>query len=119
MKPSPSEAHPETMDFLSSTWCNFAVQALQPDLQNQPIILLDNPIKKLDCDVMKPPFSKMDKSVKMDDAFKSLPPWKSNDMKSWIWMQQAMHPELNYNSCFRKKWVHNLVLIDLSFFYKL
>jgi hypothetical protein len=57
MKPSPSEAHPETMDFLSSTWCNFAVQALQPDLQNQPIILLDNPIKKLDCDVMKPPFS--------------------------------------------------------------
>lgn len=20
-------------------------------------------------------------------------------------MQQAMHPELNYNSCFRKKWV--------------
>lgn len=114
MKPSPSEAHPETMDFLSSTWCNFAVQALQPDLQNQPIILLDNQIKKLDCDVMKPPFSvsqfvavsmfavfydlnvigakdmnggllftlqKMDKSVKMDDAFKSLPPWKSNDMK--------------------------------------
>lgn len=104
IKPSPSEAHPETLDFLSSTWCNFAVQALQPDLQNQPIILLDNPIKKLDCDVMKPPFSKMDKSVKMDDAFKSLPPWKSNDMKSWIWMQQAMHPELNYNSCFRKKW---------------
>ncbi|CAK7338083.1 unnamed protein product [Dovyalis caffra] len=107
MKPSsPSEAHPETMDFLSTTWCNFAVQALQPDLQNQSIVLLDNPIKKLDCDIRKPSFSKMDKSVKMDDAsFKSLPPWKSNDVKSWIWMQQAMHPELNYNSCFRKKWL--------------
>ena len=25
--------------------------------------------------------------------------------QSWIWMQQAMHPELNYSSCFRKKWV--------------
>lgn len=23
-------------------------------------------------------------------------------------MQQALHPELNYNSCFRKKWVSNL-----------
>ncbi|PKI50828.1 hypothetical protein CRG98_028823 [Punica granatum] len=49
----------------------------------------------------------MEKSVKMqDDAdFSPLPPWKSNDVKSWIWMQQAMHPELNYRSCFRKKWV--------------
>ncbi|KDP38765.1 hypothetical protein JCGZ_04118 [Jatropha curcas] len=37
-----------------------------------------------------------------DSDFKNLPPWKSNDVKSWIWMQQAMHPELNYN---RKKWL--------------
>lgn len=67
----------------------------------------------------------------MDDAdVKSLPPWKSNDVKvrisvvyydnpikkiksfffcyhfqSWIWMQQAMHPELNYNGYFKKRWV--------------
>lgn len=40
----------------------------------------------------------------MDNGDGSIPPWKSNDVKSWIWMQQAMHPELNYNSCFRKKW---------------
>ncbi|CAL0325608.1 unnamed protein product [Lupinus luteus] len=46
----------------------------------------------------------MGKSARMDDAdFRSLPSWKSNDVKSWIWMQQAMHPELNYNSGFRKK----------------
>ncbi|KAG8651810.1 hypothetical protein MANES_06G025900v8 [Manihot esculenta] len=46
----------------------------------------------------------MENSVKMDDTdFKSLPPWKSNDVKSWIWMQQAMHPELNYSSFLKKR----------------
>ncbi|XP_065850958.1 VAN3-binding protein [Euphorbia lathyris] len=87
------------MDFLSKTWCNFAVQALQPpDLPDQSIVLLDNTsIKTFDS-----PF-KMEKSVRMDESdFKSIPPWKSNDVKSWIWMQQAMHPELNYN---RRKWL--------------
>ncbi|KAK9275654.1 hypothetical protein L1049_022921 [Liquidambar formosana] len=105
-KPTASEAHPETMDFLSNAWCNFAVQALQPELQDGSVILLDNPVKKFDNDI-KAPLPKMDnKSMKMDSAdIKPLPPWKSNDVKSWIWMQQAMHPELNYNSCFRKKWL--------------
>ncbi|KAB2016556.1 hypothetical protein ES319_D08G104400v1 [Gossypium barbadense] len=93
--PSPSEACHETMDFLSRTWCNFAVQALQPQLHDQSIVVLDNQIKNTE------------KSAKIDatDFKSSLPPWKSDDMKSWIWMQQAMHPELNYNSCFRKKWM--------------
>ena len=36
--------------------------------------------------------------------------------QSWIWMQQAMHPELNYNSYFRKKWVHNYPFKSLYFF---
>ncbi|KAF2316933.1 hypothetical protein GH714_006803 [Hevea brasiliensis] len=81
MNPTPSEAHPETLDFLSRTWCNFAVQALQPELPDQSIVLLDNSIKKFDCD-MKSHLSKMENSVKMDDTdFKSLPPWKSNDLK--------------------------------------
>ncbi|KAL1086201.1 hypothetical protein V6Z11_D08G101500 [Gossypium hirsutum] len=93
--PSPSEACHETMDFLSRTWCNFAVQALQPQLHDQSIVVLDNQIKNTE------------KSAKIDatDFKSSLPPWKSDDIKSWIWMQQAMHPELNYNSCFRKKWM--------------
>ena len=43
-----SEAHPETLDFLSQTWCNFAVQALQPESQNQsPILLQDSAMKFL------------------------------------------------------------------------
>ncbi|XVF88069.1 hypothetical protein PTKIN_Ptkin19aG0019500 [Pterospermum kingtungense] len=106
-KPSPSEACPETMDFLSHAWCNFAVQALQPsELHDQSVVVIDNPIKKFESD-SPISFPKMEKNTKMDatDFKSSLPPWKSNDVKSWIWMQQAMHPELNYNSCFRKKWM--------------
>ncbi|XP_030441292.1 VAN3-binding protein [Syzygium oleosum] len=111
---APTQAHPETMDFLSSAWCNFAVQAFQPPLHDphhQSIVLLDPPIEKLEKETSSPSnfllynLQRMDNSVTMDDAgFQSLPPWKSNNVKSWIWMQQAMHPELNYNSCFRKKW---------------
>lgn len=104
--PTPSNAHPESMDFLSSAWCNFAVEALHPELEDRSsIMILDNSIKQFESNT-KVPFLKMDKSVKMDDTdFKSLPPWKSNDVKSWIWMQQAMHPELNYHSYFQKKWM--------------
>ncbi|KAF8033826.1 hypothetical protein BT93_C0171 [Corymbia citriodora subsp. variegata] len=106
---APTQAHPETMDFLSRAWCNFAVQAFQPpshDPHHQSIVLLDPPMEKLEKETSSPDhFLRMDNSATKDDAgFKSLPPWKSNDVKSWIWMQQAMHPELNYNSCFRKKW---------------
>ncbi|KAK6942375.1 VAN3-binding protein-like, auxin canalization domain [Dillenia turbinata] len=99
---TPSEAHPETLDFLSSAWCNFAIQALQPELEERSLILHhDHSIKKISNDTYKPPLPKIDKTVGFDD---SSPSWKSNDLKSWIWMQQAMHPELNYNGCFRKKW---------------
>ncbi|KAM7472858.1 hypothetical protein LguiA_011041 [Lonicera macranthoides] len=104
-KPTLSEAHPDTMDLLSHAWCNFAVnEALQPEVQDRSIVLQDYPIKTIDNEP-KNIFFKMDTSVKMENPEKSIPPWKSNDVKSWIWMQQAMHPELNYNSCFRKKWL--------------
>ncbi|XP_010687699.2 VAN3-binding protein [Beta vulgaris subsp. vulgaris] len=99
-----SEAHPETMDFLSSAWCNFAVQALQPefhDANGSSILVRDNTMKSTLDMKMERNSPKMDDN---SDYMKSIPPWKSNDVKSWIWMQQAMHPELNYNSCFKKKW---------------
>ncbi|KAK4415124.1 VAN3-binding protein [Sesamum alatum] len=99
-----SQAHPETMDFLSNAWCNFAVQAFQPEAQERSIVLQDNSIKVFEHD-MKPPSMKMDRSAKMDDDDKFVPHWKANDVKSWISMQQAMHPEVNYNSYFRRKWM--------------
>lgn len=56
--PTPSEAHPETMDFLSRAWCNFAVQALQPaELQDRSVVPLDNSIKKFDQADTKVPFT--------------------------------------------------------------
>ncbi|KAK2972411.1 hypothetical protein RJ640_002951 [Escallonia rubra] len=76
-----SEAHPETMDLLSRAWCSSVVhEALQPELQGRSLVLRDSKIMSFETD-------------------QSLSP-----ILSWIWMQQAMHPELNYNSCFRKKW---------------
>lgn len=45
---SPSDAHPETMDFLSLAWCNFAVQALKPEPQHGSLVLLDNPMNQFE-----------------------------------------------------------------------
>ncbi|KAL2481047.1 Plant protein of unknown function (DUF828) with plant pleckstrin-like proteiny-like region [Abeliophyllum distichum] len=82
-KPTLTQAHPETMDFLSHAWCNFAVQTLQSDIQDRAIILQESSLKKFEID-SKPPSMKMEGSVKMDDADKFVPPWKSNDVKmSW------------------------------------
>ncbi|XP_057787773.1 VAN3-binding protein isoform X2 [Salvia miltiorrhiza] len=102
--PTLSQAHPETMDFLSHAWCDFAVQALQPPTHEQSLVLHDSSIKIFESDA-KPPSVKTNNSAKLDDGDKFLPPWKSNDVKSWIWMQQAMHPEVNYNSYFKRKWM--------------
>lgn len=104
-KPTVSQAHPKTMDLLSQAWCNFAIKdAFQPEFQERSLVVQDYPIMKLDSEP-KLPILKMDKSMKMDNADRSIPPWKSNnDVQSWLWMQQAMHPEVNYKGCFRKKW---------------
>ncbi|KAL8152155.1 hypothetical protein V2J09_009915 [Rumex salicifolius] len=110
-----SEAHPESMDFLSRAWCDFAVQALHPEQQQQQkleqaIVLRDIPAKEIVNNTHPTIIPKMEKSVRTEARdSKSLPQWQSNDLKSWIWMQQAMHPELNYNGSggggFKKKWL--------------
>jgi len=50
--PSPSEAHPDTMDFLSREWCNFAVQSLHPDpiLYDRSIVPVETSIAKFQGD---------------------------------------------------------------------
>ncbi|KAK4404441.1 VAN3-binding protein [Sesamum angolense] len=75
-----SQAHPETMDFLSNAWCNFAVQAFQPEAQEQSLVLQDNSIKLFEHDT-KHPSMKMDKSAKMEAEDKFVPHWKANDVK--------------------------------------
>ncbi|CAA0809675.1 Plant protein of unknown function (DUF828) with plant pleckstrin homology-like region [Striga hermonthica] len=99
-----SQAHPETMDLLSHAWCDFAVQALKPDeMKERSLVFREDSVKVFGKEA-KAPSVMMDKSTRMDDGDKFMPTWKANDVKSWIWMQQAMHPEVNYNSFFRKKW---------------
>lgn len=47
-KPVPSESNPDSMDFLSLAWCNFAVQAFQPPINDRSIVLHDNSYRKLE-----------------------------------------------------------------------
>ncbi|KAJ8634696.1 hypothetical protein MRB53_008963 [Persea americana] len=94
----------DSMDFLSDAWCNTAIQVLQPLPHDQSMVLQENLIKMFENDV-KPPMMKL--NVDDGDA-KSIPPWKTDDLKSWIWLQKAIHPELNYDRCFRKKWTLHL-----------
>lgn len=55
LNPTPSIAHPESMDFLSHAWCNFAVQALQPELEDVgSLVILDNSIKPFESNVKSP-----------------------------------------------------------------
>ncbi|GFQ01409.1 hypothetical protein PHJA_002284800 [Phtheirospermum japonicum] len=99
-----SQAHPETMDFLSQAWCDFAVQAFQPDTTRERSPVFQENSRKIFDNDAKAPSVRTDKSAR-NDGDKFVPPWKSNDVKSWIWMQQAMHPEVNYNGYFKKKWM--------------
>lgn len=54
--PTLSQAHPETMDFLSHAWCNFAVQALQPEAEarERSLVLHDTSIKIFESDAKSP-----------------------------------------------------------------
>ncbi|KAL5699386.1 hypothetical protein ACHQM5_030297 [Ranunculus cassubicifolius] len=89
----------EPMDFLSRDWSDSKLQVFYPRGQDGAIVCHEQATNLPSTD-LKPPMPKMDKSTNMD-----VPPWKGRDVKSWIWLQQAMHPEINYNSCFRKKWL--------------
>ncbi|KAL9662566.1 hypothetical protein QQ045_027399 [Rhodiola kirilowii] len=98
-----SEAHPETMDYLSNAWCDFAVQTLKGNnklpLQTDRSLVLVTDASAMAAGTVH------DHGSRVDDESDLLPPWKSNDLKSWIWMQQALHPELNYNTYIdRKPW---------------
>ncbi|XP_068653450.1 VAN3-binding protein [Aristolochia californica] len=100
LKMKAPEAPSDMADSLSQLWCNAAAHVMQPAPHDRSLALQENFIKIVKSDT-SPPSSKMD----MDRGdTKPLPPWKTDDLKSWIWLQQAIHPELNYKRCFRKKW---------------
>ncbi|XP_068649171.1 uncharacterized protein [Aristolochia californica] len=90
----------DLVDSLSQLWCNAAVHVMKPVPHDRSLARQENFIKIVKNDT-SPPLSKMD--MDSGDA-KPLPPWKADDLKSWIWLQQAIHPELKFERCFRKKW---------------
>ncbi|KAL6012265.1 hypothetical protein ACLOJK_002743 [Asimina triloba] len=92
------------MDSLSRAWCDTAIQVLQPVAvagQEKSAAFEESLIKMFE-NKMKMPLSMANGGT--DGDLKPTPPWRTDDVKSWIWLQKAIHPELNYDRCFRKKW---------------
>ncbi|WOK96307.1 VAN3-binding protein-like isoform X1 [Canna indica] len=99
----------EQLDLLSRAWCNSAVQVLQPSAGDCASMFKEKQIVAFDKDAAALPLSlqKSDGSLRVDggDRFKSMPQLNFDDTKSWIWLQKAIHPELDYDLCMRKKWL--------------
>lgn len=70
-------------------------------LVEHPVLSLDNERKDL--------LSKSNRSLVVDNSSFSTAQWKYDDLKSWIWLQKAIHPELDYDLCLKKKWVSDIV----------
>ncbi|CAN6235510.1 unnamed protein product [Urochloa humidicola] len=94
----------EPTDLLSSAWCSSAIQVLQIEPKECSMALVEHPVMSLDND-RKDPLSKSNRSLVVDNSSFSTPQWKYDDLKSWIWLQKAIHPELDYDLCLKKKWL--------------
>ncbi|XP_062185164.1 VAN3-binding protein-like [Phragmites australis] len=94
----------EPMDLLSSAWCSSAIQVLQKGPKNCSMALVEHPVMALDND-RKDQLQKSDRSLVVDNSGFSTTQWKYDDLKSWIWLQKAIHPELDYDLCLKKKWL--------------
>uniref|UniRef100_A0A453CBF5 Pleckstrin-like plant domain-containing protein n=1 Tax=Aegilops tauschii subsp. strangulata TaxID=200361 RepID=A0A453CBF5_AEGTS len=105
-EPPPSE---EPMDLLSSAWCSSAIQVLQmgPKEEDRSLALVEHPVMGLDDDRRDlSQLQRNDRSLVVDDSGfggAAQPQWKYEDLKSWIWLQKAIHPELDYDN--KKKWL--------------
>ncbi|XP_077236758.1 auxin canalization protein (DUF828) [Tasmannia lanceolata] len=104
MKMTAPEATLDSMDFLSRAWFNTTIHVVEPMVDDRSIMLQENLVKTFKTDI-KAPRNNMQRMDMDDGDVKAIPSWKSDDLKSWICMQKAMHPELNYGRCFRKKWM--------------
>ncbi|XP_015636942.1 VAN3-binding protein [Oryza sativa Japonica Group] len=92
----------EPMDFLSSAWCSSAIQVLQTGSMDCSMALVENPVMAPDND-RRDLLPKNDRSLVVDSSGFSTTQWKYDDLKSWIWLQKAIHPELDYD--LKKKWL--------------
>ncbi|KAL6903632.1 hypothetical protein ACP4OV_004445 [Aristida adscensionis] len=94
----------EPTDLLSSAWCSSALQVLQTGPKDCSMALVEHPVVALEKD-RKDMLQKSDRSLVVDNSSFSTTQWKYDDLKSWIWLQKAIHPELDYDLCLKKKWL--------------
>ncbi|XP_049932989.1 uncharacterized protein LOC116250394 isoform X2 [Nymphaea colorata] len=95
----------ESMDFLSRNSVIQVFRSLAAANSHDPrkqVAFEENIIKKYATQLRVSQQDK-DRTVIVDDNT-SVPLWQTDDLKSWIWLQQTIHPELNLDRCFRKKW---------------
>ncbi|KAF0891818.1 hypothetical protein E2562_010998 [Oryza meyeriana var. granulata] len=94
----------EPIDLLSSAWCSSAIQVLQTGPVDCSMALVENPVMAPDNE-SRDLLPKNDHSLVVDSSGFSTTQWKYDDLKSWIWLQKAIHPELDYDLCLKKKWL--------------
>ncbi|URE31269.1 hypothetical protein MUK42_05248 [Musa troglodytarum] len=117
----------QQMDLLSHAWRNSAIQVFQPPVDDCPNAFKERQIVAFENDKMvsrstRLPFvdktchtnyekespvqlQKSDMSLIVDEGdLRSTSQLKFDDLKSWMWLQKAIHPELDYDLCMRKKW---------------
>ncbi|NP_001335056.1 uncharacterized protein LOC100502080 [Zea mays] len=96
---------PDSTDLLSSAWCSSAIQVLDTGGHKEcSMALVEHPVMALGND-RNDVLAKSDRSLVVDNSSFSTAQWKYDDLKSWIWLQKAIHPELDYDLCLKKKWL--------------
>uniref|UniRef100_A0A804ME15 VAN3-binding protein-like auxin canalisation domain-containing protein n=1 Tax=Zea mays TaxID=4577 RepID=A0A804ME15_MAIZE len=102
------EPGPEPTDLLSSAWCSSAaIRVLHAGPKDEcSMALVEHPVMALGSgrsDVLAK--SGRSRSLVADSSGFSTAQWKYDDLKSWLWLQKAIHPELDYDLCLKKKWL--------------
>lgn len=113
----------EPMEFLSRSWSSSSIevmQALSPNSQEKNRSMIAKPFS-ISAPSSSPQHAANENSRSPTDQSPLIPkgdfnmekftsheefsstPWKSDNLKAWLWMQQTIHPELNLGRRLHKK----------------
>ncbi|KAG6495310.1 VAN3-binding protein-like [Zingiber officinale] len=102
--PTIAMASDESMDLLSRAWCSSAIQVFQPSVDDSSSAFKERQIVSFEKERTIMPLPN-GRSLNIDEGvFDTMPKVNYDDVKSWIWLQKSIHPELDYDVCMRKKW---------------